>query len=57
MATFKAIVKNLRSDGYYKVYIRITHKKEHAYLPTEMMVNKAKVRNNKFHAYLAFLIL
>lgn len=47
MATFKAIVKNLRSDGYYKVYIRITHKKEHAYLPTEMMVNKAKVKNNE----------
>lgn len=57
MATFKSVVKTLRSDGYYKVYIRITHKKEHAYLPTEMMVNKAKVRNNKFHAYLAFLIL
>lgn len=47
MATFKAVVKTLRSDGYYKVYIRVTHQQEVGFIPTTFMVNKAKVKGKE----------
>lgn len=47
MATFKAIVKTLKSDGYYKVYIRVTHQQEVGFIPTTFMVNKAKVKGKE----------
>lgn len=39
MATFKTCVKSRRKDGFYVVYIRITHQKKIAYMPTGKMVS------------------
>lgn len=47
MATFKAIVKNIRADGYYKVYIRVTQKTKLGYIPTDLMVHKNKVKKGE----------
>ena len=33
MATFKAIVKGKRKDGFYPVYIRVVHRRKLAYIP------------------------
>ena len=32
MTTFKATVKKPRSDGFYTVYIRITHQRKSSYI-------------------------
>lgn len=37
MATFKAIVKNRRKDGFYPVYIRVMHRRKLGYIPTDKM--------------------
>ena len=42
MAVFKACVKSRRADGYYKVYIRVTHNRKIGYIPTTMFVNKLR---------------
>jgi integrase len=34
MATFKAVVKSCRKDGFYPVYIRVTQNAKLAYIPT-----------------------
>ena len=39
MATFKAITKAKRKDGFYPVYIRVTHKTKLAYIVTDKLVN------------------
>ena len=41
MATFKAIVKARRKDGFYPVYIRVTHQTKLAYIVTDKLVNSA----------------
>lgn len=46
MATFKAIVKARRKDGFYPVYIRVTHKTKLAYLTTDKIVNDAGLSRN-----------
>lgn len=38
MATFKVIVKSRRKDGFYPVYIRVTHKAKLAYIATGKLV-------------------
>ena len=38
MATFKAIVKARRKDGFYPVYIRVAHRRKLAYIPTDKFV-------------------
>lgn len=38
MATFKAIVKSRRKDGFYPVYIRVQHHKKLAYISTDKLV-------------------
>lgn len=38
MATFKAIVKAKRKDGFYPVYIRVAHRRKLAYIPTDKFV-------------------
>jgi integrase len=38
MATFKAIVKSKRKDGFYPVYIRVTQRAKLAYMPTDKFV-------------------
>lgn len=39
MATFKAIVKSRRKDGFYPVYIRVTHQTKLAYIVTDKLIN------------------
>lgn len=39
MATFKAIVKARRKDGFYPVYIRVIHQTKLAYIVTDKLVN------------------
>lgn len=38
MATFKAVVKGRRKDGFYPVYIRVSHCRKTVYMPTDKMV-------------------
>ena len=38
MATFKAIVKAKRKDGFYPVYIRVAHRRKLAYITTDKFV-------------------
>lgn len=40
MATFKAIVKTRRKDGFYSVYIRVSHRRKLAYIPTDKFVRE-----------------
>ncbi len=43
MTTFKATVKKPRSDGFYTVYIRITHQRKSSYIKTNKIVDAAHV--------------
>ena len=47
MATFKAIVKYQRSDGYFQVYIRVTHNAKVAYMKTDKIVDKKGINRDK----------
>lgn len=38
MATFKIVVQHQRSDGFYPVYIRLTHNRKVLYIKTDKMV-------------------
>ena len=40
MATFKTCVQQQRKDGFYPVYIRVTHRRKTAFLKTDKMVDK-----------------
>ncbi len=40
MATFKIVVQHQRSDGYYPVYIRLTHNRRALYIKTGKMVGQ-----------------
>lgn len=40
MATFKICLRKQRSDGFYPVYIRVTHNRQVSYLKTDKMVDK-----------------
>ena len=39
MATFKIAVQKQRNDGYWPVYIRVTHRRRISYIKTDKMVN------------------
>ena len=43
MATFKAVVRGERKDGFMQVYIRVSHKKRHGYIKTDKMVTWKEV--------------
>ena len=43
MATFKAVVKRPRSDGFYPVYIRVTHHRKSLYIKTDKMLTKREL--------------
>lgn len=47
MATLKICVRSKRSDGFYPVYIRVTHHRELAYIKTDKMVNDKGIMKNK----------
>ena len=46
MATFKVVVQKQRNDGFYAVYIRVTHNRGVKYLRTDKIVD-AKGINKK----------
>lgn len=43
MATFKALVRTPRKDGYYQVYIRVVHRTKPGYIKTDKMVTKREL--------------
>ena len=40
MATLKACVQKMRNDGFFPVYIRVTHNRTTQYIKTDKMVTK-----------------
>lgn len=43
MANFKACVRRPRADGFWQVYIRVTHQRGLAYIKTDKMVTKKEL--------------
>lgn len=43
MATFKAVVRTPRKDGFYQVYIRVTQNTKPGYIKTDKVVTKQMV--------------
>lgn len=43
MTTFKPIVKTQRMDGFYPVYIRVTHDRKLAYIKTNKIIDPSHV--------------
>ena len=56
MATLKAVVRTARADGFYPVYIRVTHHRASSFIKTDKMVTRkeltkaARTVGVKFHA-------
>lgn len=46
MATFKAVVRKARTDGFYPVYIRIGHRSRLGYIKTDKIVSKKQLTKN-----------
>ena len=44
MATFKAVVRRPRTDGFYSVYIRVTHRRQTLFIKTDKMITKRERR-------------
>ena len=47
MATMKACVQKARKDGFYPVYIRVTHNRTTQYIKTDKMVTKRELSKSK----------
>lgn len=43
MATFKAVVRRPRADGFYSVYIRVTHRRQTLFIKTDKMITKREL--------------
>lgn len=43
MATLKAVVRTARADGFYPVYIRITHRRATTFIKTDKMVTRREL--------------
>lgn len=43
MATFKAVVRRPRSDGFYSVYIRVTHRRQTLFIKTDKMLTRQEL--------------
>lgn len=43
MATLKAVVRTPRADGFYPVYIRVTHQRATTFIKTDKMVTKKEL--------------
>ena len=46
MANFKAVVRTARADGFYPVYIRVTHRRAVGYIKTDKVVTKNELTKN-----------
>ncbi len=47
MATLKACVQKMRNDGFYPVYIRVTHNRTTQYIKTDKMVTRRELSKGK----------
>ena len=47
MATLKACVQKMRKDGFFPVYIRVTHNRTTQYIKTDKMVTKRELSRSK----------
>lgn len=47
MATMKACVQRARKDGFFPVYIRVTHNRSSLYIKTDKMVTKRELSKSK----------
>ena len=47
MAKFKPVVRYQGADGYYHVYIRVTHNRKVAYMKTNKVVNQKGIAKDK----------
>ena len=47
MATLKACVQKMRNDGFFPVYIRVTHNRTTQYIKTDKMVTKRELSKGK----------
>ena len=47
MATLKACVQKIRNDGFFPVYIRVTHNRTTQYIKTDKMVTKRELSRSK----------
>lgn len=47
MATFKACVQKQRTDGFWPVYIRVTHQRKTSFIKTDKMVNNKGLTKTK----------
>ena len=47
MATFKVCVRKQRNDGFYPVYIRVSHKKKVGYIKTDKLVNEQGLKKGE----------
>lgn len=43
MATFKSVVRWPRADGFYPVYIRVTHRRKTLFIKTDKMLTKREL--------------
>ena len=43
MATLKAVVRTARADGFYPVYIRVTHHRASSFIKTDKMVTRKEL--------------
>lgn len=43
MATLKAVVRNMKADGLYQVYIRIVHRSRMGYIKTDKFIHRKNV--------------
>lgn len=46
MATLKAVVRTARADGFYPVYIRVTHQRATSFIKTDKMVTRKELTKN-----------
>ena len=46
MTTFKATVKKPRSDGFYTVYIRVTHQRKTSYIKTNKIIDPSHITSS-----------
>jgi integrase len=47
MATIKPCVQKQRADGYYPVYLRVTHSRKVGYIKTDKVVSAREITKNK----------
>ena len=52
MITFKPVIRNVRSDGYAAVYIRVTKDRQSDYIKTNYIAKKQQLSGTKLTKFL-----